>query len=317
MRTRVERVHGALTLHRVLDPDHPALLHTLQKLSGSKDARRFPGSNPCSLERADYPKLRAQPYFLTEKTDGTRFLMLCCRHADKNVCALVDRAMAVWLLPLQALPTAMFQGSVIDCELAFNKVDQQWQLLAFDAYVVSGVPVFYMPFSHRMAAAKRALTVYSACPGDPVPLRLKQFVPASMFDAFVQHEASMRLQFEVDGMVLQPEMSDAKMGRHTELFKLKTRHTLDFLVGVDCKSLHVFDPSRKTHVAIGELRTAGEPNSIVECLLAQDNVWDIVGVRADKTTANDMLTYQKTLLNMREGITVVELRGVFVPLNAT
>lgn len=316
MKTRKETMHGALTLHRVLDPDHAALLGLLQKVSGSKDARRFPGSNPCSLERADYAKLRQQPYYLTEKTDGTRVLLFCCQHAVKgaqaNVCVLVDRAMSMWLLPLQALPTAMFQGSVIDCELAFNKQEQKWQLLAFDAYVVSGIPVFYLPFSHRMSAVKRALGVYAPQPGDPVPLCLKQFVPAAMFDAFIVHEASMRQQFDVDGLVLQPEMSDAKMGRHTELFKLKTRHTLDFLVGMDCTSLHVYDPSHKTHVVIGTLRTAGEPNSITECMLASDNKWDVVGVRADKTTANDMLTYQKTLLNMREGITVAELRTVFV-----
>lgn len=312
MKTRTEVMHGALTLHRVLDPDHAALLQALQQVSGSKDARRFPGSNPCSLERADYPKLRRQPYYLTEKTDGVRVLMFCCRHAAVgNVCVLVDRAMSMWLLPLRALPTAMFQGSVVDCELAFNKIDKKWQLLAFDSYVVSGIPVFYLPFSHRMASLKRALGVYKPHADDPVPLRLKQFVPAAMFDAFVQHEATQRAQFDVDGLVLQPEMSDAKMGRHTELFKLKTRHTLDFLVGLDCMSLHVYDPSRKAHVVVGTLRAAGEPNSITECELT-DNKWDVVGVRSDKTTANDMLTYQKTLLNIRERITVAELRTVFV-----
>lgn len=315
MHTRQESVHGALTLHRVLDPDHATLLRVLHQVSGNKDHRRFPGSNPCSLERADYPKLRQQPYFLTEKTDGIRVLLFCCRHTihgtPTNVCVLVDRALAMWLLPLQALPTAMFQGSVVDCELAFNKQEQQWQLLAFDAYVVSGVPVFYMPFSHRMGAVKRALSVYSARAGDPLPLRVKHFVPAAMFDAFVEHEASARAQFNVDGLVLQPEMSDAKLGRHTELFKLKTKHTLDFLVGLDCMSLQVYDPSKRAHAVVGTLRTAGEPNSITECVRAADGRWDVVGVRADKTTANDMLTYQKTLLNMREGITVAELRSVF------
>lgn len=307
----MESVHGALTLHRVKGPDDTALLRTLSELSGSSDPRKFPGSNPCSLERADFPKLRQQPYYLAEKTDGIRVLLLCCTHAGHNVCAIVDRAMAMWLLPLQALPTAMFQGSVVDCELAFNKVEKQWQLLAFDAYVVSAVPVFYLPFSQRMAALARAMTAYAYTTGDPAPLKMKTFVPASMFDAYPGHEAKAAAYFDIDGLILTPELSHAVIGRHTELFKLKTKHTIDFHVASDGMGLEVFDTRRREHVRVARLRQWTQPGGIVECLRVQDDLWDVVTTRTDKTTANDFLTYRKTLLNAQENITLDELKVVF------
>lgn len=311
MRTQEEEVHGALTLHRVLGSDRSALLATLSQLVGSPDIAKFPGSNPCSLERADFPKLARQPYFLTEKTNGVRFLLFCCRHEDHTVCALVDRAMAVFLLPLQKVPTVLFEGTVIDCELAFNRADRHWQLLMFDAYVVSGIPVMHKPFSARMAAVRRGMLAYEPAPGDAVVCCLKTFFPASaaFFDHFLLHQERVDRCYDVDGVILVPENSRAILGRHTELFKLKTKHTIDFLVGVDGFELGVFNPSSGAHVAIGRLRSAVAAGSIAECVQEAGGVWVLVCVRTDKTTANDMLTYEKTLLNAREAITLAEVRA--------
>lgn len=309
MQTRMETVHGAVTLHRVLGKDHTDLLSALARVSQSKDPRRFPGSNPCSLERADFPRLNQQPYFLAEKTNGIRFLMFSTTHNGKHVCAIVDRAMSVWLLPLQALPTALFQGSVVDCELAFNKVEKQWQLLAFDAYVVSGVPVFDLPFSHRMSALKRAMAVYVYTAGDPVPFKIKSFVPATMFAVYLEHEATARAHFDVDGLILTPELSHATIGRSPDLLKLKTHHTIDFQVGPDGVQLGVWDAMRKTHAVVERLRLPSDPGAIVECERGADSLWVVVCVRTDKTTANDLLTYERTKVNMREGITYEELQG--------
>ena len=309
MKTSWDTVSG-LKLPRVLEPDHSRLLCTLSALSGSKNARKFPGPNPCSLERSDFPKLRQQPYFLAEKTDGVRFLWLCCTFNTLNVSAIVDRSMAAYLLPLHAVPTAMFQGSVVDCELAFNKVENTWHLMAFDAYVVSGVPVFNLPFSHRLAALQRAMTVYEACASDPLSVRVKRFFPTCMFRDFLGHMHEVERYFAVDGIILTPELSHASIGRHTELFKLKTKHSVDFLVGPGPCDLGVFLPSARDHVVVAGLREPLAPGCIAECVSSPDGVWDLVCVRTDKSTANDMLTYEKTLLNAREGITIDEVHRV-------
>lgn len=311
MKTTQQTVHGALSLHRVLDPEYGALLQVLSHVSGSRDARKFPGSNPCSLERADFPKLHQQPYYLTEKTNGVRFLLFCCTLQSKKICALVDRAMGMYLLPLHALPTVLFEGSVIDCELAFNQVERQWQLLVFDAYVVSGIPLFHRPFSYRMGAFKRAMVVYEYTTSDPMPIKVKSFIPTSMISTYKQHEEEAKRFFDIDGIILTPELSHAAIGRHTELFKLKTHHTIDFLVGADGHELGVYDLPSKKHKVVARLRSAARPGAVVECASAADGLWDVVCERTDKATANDMLTFQKTLVNMQEGITFEELHGLF------
>lgn len=311
MKTAVQSVHGTLALHRVLEPDRTALLTQLAAVSGTHNIRKFPGANPCSLERAKFPMLKQQPYYLTEKTNGVRFLFFCCVLRNLNVTCIVDRAMAVFVVPLRAVPTAMFQGSVVDCELALNKVTGQWHLLAFDAYVVSGVPAFQLPFSQRMSALRRAMTAYEPHPDDPVSLRIKSFIPTSMFRMFLDHEREARRFFDVDGIILTPEITQAGIGRQLELFKLKTRHTVDFLVGADGVQLSVFLPGTRSHVPVAMLRAPVQAGAVAECERAADGVWDLVCVRTDKATANDMLTYERTLVNIEEGITVDELQRFF------
>ena len=310
MLTRAEVLHGALSLHRVLEPDRSALLAGLSRLVGTADAGKFPGSNPCSLERANFSKLSRQPYFLTEKTNGVRYLLFCCRYKDCAVCAIVDRAMSVFLLPLQKVPTVLFEGTAIDCELAFNRAEQVWQMQMFDAYVVSGIPVQHKAFSCRMTAVQRAMSPYEPAPGDAVVLRVKVFFPASRdyFDQFQTHQQRVGGYYDVDGVILVPEDSRAIVGRHTELFKLKTKHTVDFLVGGDGFELSVFNPSTGLHVVIGRLQSVAAAGSIVECVQESGGAWALVCVRTDKTTANDMLTYEKTMLNAREAITFAEVR---------
>lgn len=311
MNTRAEWVHSKLTLHRVLDPDRQPLLTLLSRLVGSPDEAKFPGSNPCSLERADFHKLARQPYYLTEKTNGVRFLFVCCRREAMTVCALVDRAMAVYLLPLQKVPTVLFEGTAVDCELAYNKAAARWQLLMFDAYAVSGIRVMHKPFSQRMGAVRRAMSAYEPVASDAVVCCLKTFFPASTahFDLFAAHQQSAAAAYDIDGVILVPENSCAVFGRHTELFKLKTKHTVDFLVSSNGFELGVFNAATGLHVVVGRLRTASVAGGIAECTQDADGAWALVCTRSDKATANDTLTYEKTLLNAREAITLTEVRA--------
>lgn len=310
METVQESVRYGLRLHRVVGADRAALLAQLSTMANTKDPSKFPGPNPCSLERADFTKLTQQCYFVCEKTDGVRFLLVCCEHSGRKVCAIVDRTLTVYLLPLQAMPTAMFEGSVVDCELAYNKALNQPQLLAFDAYVVSGVPIFRLPFSHRVQALQRAMRVYRASVGDPVSLTMKRFLPTFMFNSYAELAESAAASYDVDGLILTPETSEVTFGRWPDLLKLKTKHTVDFYVGADGVDLCVF--TKQGHVAVERSRGVLQPGSVAECLRAADGLWDVVCVRTDKTTANDKLTYEKTMLNMQENITMNELAAVFL-----
>jgi len=318
MRTVIEPFHGTVPLHRVVEPD--ALLAHLSELMGTKDTRRFPGPNPCSLERADYPKLKSQMYWLCEKTDGVRALMMCTRLGSNDgsidVCCLIDRTMAVYLLPLQALTTAMFQGSVVDCEVAFNRLDNVWELLCFDAYVLSGSPVSTRPLSRRIACLTRAMQPYQARAQDCLRVRAKDFIAITAWDVYMKMANAKAMAYAIDGLILTPEMTPPCPGRCPDLLKLKTRHTIDFLIGNDGLELGVYDAAKRTHVGIGRLHSIPpgiSPGDIVECESpkSSNGAWHVLCARRDKTTANDMLTYTKTLVNIKEGITLAELQEHF------
>ena len=316
MDTTYTVVDPTLVLDRITDAAALEKLLRIMREMSNDDARvpRYPGPNPVSLDRSQFGQLASRPYYLCEKTDGVRYALVCCRLASSRdgrilkVCALVDRALTAYLLPLRHVPRAMFQGSLLDGELAWNKAKGRWEYVVFDALCVSGVPVLDAPLPDRMDAAHRVLRVYKEAAEDVVTLRAKSFFPCTRFDEFERHLATV--PFAVDGVILTPAADPVKYGRHMGLFKLKhgSQHTVDFLVGQDGASLAVFDAGK--HVTVGRLRQRAQPGSIVECTKAADDLWDLVGVRVDKTTANDLYTFQKTLVNIREGLTLADVKRV-------
>lgn len=315
-----------LTLHRLTDPRYLCRVRDTLRDLASDDSKhpRFPGPNPVSLDTSHFPKLAGEPYYVCEKTDGVRYLMLCCtleapealrgRRATVNVCALLDRALNAYLLPVGHLPRAAYQGSLLDGELAYNKRAGRWEYLVFDAVCVSGVPVLNGTLKDRMDAVHAVLRVYSARESnyDPVALRAKTFVSGSNIDEFERKLDELQETYDVDGIILTPALPPVTYGRHHGMFKLKfgSRHTVDFLVGQDGRSISVFDAG--THVQVGSLLTPAPPGSIAECALASPDttIWTVVTLRTDKATANDMYTYQKTMLNMRENLGLEHVKRI-------
>lgn len=309
----------ALMLDRLEDPT--SVRRVMRDLA-SDDHRteRFPGPNPVSLDRSHFDRLRSEPYYVCEKTDGVRHALVCCTlnppelgGRPVKVCALVDRALVVYLLPVRHLPRAVYQGTLLDGELTWNRGRRRWEFLVFDAVCVSGIPVLNATLPKRMDAVHRILRVYSRHPSssDPVDLRAKTFVSCTKLSEFEASLPSIKTSYEIDGVILTPSLTPVQYGRHHGLFKLKDggRHTVDFLVGPGGRQLSVFDNG--THVPVGTLRESAPPGCIAECAAVEGTTWTLVHVRTDKKTANDMYTFQKTMLNMREGLGLRNLRDVF------
>ena len=329
-------------LDRIAD-DHVAsrIVATMRDLANDDSkTKRYPGPNPISLDTSHFPQLQREPYYICEKTDGVRYALVCTtlppplrapvpgggqddnNPKPLNMCCLVDRSLAVYVLPLRHVPKAMFQGSLLDGELARNIYTGAWDYLIFDAVVVSGVPVLDSTLNARMDAVHHIMRVYAPHPDDPVTLLPKTFFPCAQLDMYKAHAKSV--PYDIDGVILTPAVPPVVYGRHFGMFKLKdgNRHTVDFLVGPDGRSLSVFEKknSKSTHVTVGTLTEHATPGTIVECELVDRDrcdrcdrcdTWKAVGVRTDKSTANDMFTYQKTLLNIREALTLDSIASLF------
>ena len=300
---------GDKVLHRVIEPDASGLLGVLQSLVGDAAQKRpkFPGPNPVSLERADFPKLLQQTYYVCEKTDGVRHLLMCCNYQGHNVCVLGDRMLTFWLLPLRDIPRAMYQGSVLDGEIAYNKMSKSWQFLTFDVVMMSGVPTFSKRFSDRIGVAHKVMALFKHHPLDPLDLKVKNFYSLNTLADAASHMSMARTFFEVDGIILTPQEDEVVFGRHMAMYKFKDgcKHTIDFLVMDAEGTLGVFDNGR--HAAVGKLsvvpgQQVPSAGSVVECSSLGKGAWRMETVRTDKNTANDAFTYKKTMLNITENL---------------
>ena len=309
---------GCLTLAAAPPAVHDEVLRHVAALSCSNG---FPGGNPVSIERQHFPRLRAEPYMVCEKTDGTRAMLACvtCRvdGEDLLVVALFTRKMDIVYLPrFGSVNRAAFQGTLLDVEVVRNvsaAADGRCvDLLVFDAVCVCGVPVAEQTLQDRLLAADLCIRAWPQLVEDDARLVVKRFYGS---DAELAAAPSPS-PYATDGLILTPSMQPNTYGRNYRLFKWKPadRHTIDFLVGEDRRTLLVFDSSSREH---GRHRVAGRldrdtfPGAIVECAPGSGGEWTPLMVRRDKGRANDSTTFERTLVNIRECISREEVLAFF------
>lgn len=299
-----------IVLHRLVGNSHSEIIRIMRELAmDDHKTPRLPGPNPVSIERKDFEKLRTKEYVIAEKTDGVRFVMMFARLFGFKVCVIIDRSMTAFLVPLKAIPRVLFQGSIFDGELTVDKSGRECFIL-FDAVIVSGVTVSHINLEGRLIAMRRGFKDFKIAPQDPIELRLKAWTELRDANARKKIEDSQRI-YHTDGVVLVPKEDQVVYGRNFDMFKMKPHgtHTVDFVV-MDNSIIGVYDSRSKLDVAIGKIRGNYPVGTIVECKIT-NNVWDVVGIRTDKSQPNDVLTYEKTLLNIRENISVEELFKLF------
>lgn len=306
-------VSSGLRLHAVsAGPHRQMLVSMVADLSGAPRGK-FPGPSPLSIERADFPALTKTPYVVCEKTDGWRAALMLARYEGVHIAVLFDRKLVPYIVPLAHVPVALWQGSLFDGEVAFHARDKVWYFVVFDAIRVAGIPIDRRVFRERIRVAVMAWEPYQPHSEDAVRVRIKRFVPDEDIGALAGHLANVALDFKTDGIVLTPDVPGISFGRCRGLFKLKTVHSVDFLVDETGLGLRVFDNRsrmqlKQVHLKVGELREAATPNSIVECVHVEENVWRVLQERTDKAHANDYLTYKKTFeVNVAEALTIEDV----------
>lgn len=292
---------STLPFHKILDPDVWAAV------TGMTRTGTFPGSLCVSLERKDIPTVRNKPYWVCEKSDGTRFLLVVLKFKETNLVALLGRrADDAYAIKLQKVPRDLYKGTVLDGEMVLDKQTHRWTFLAFDALFVAGRDARERSFSERYLDLCAAMTHYEPHERDSIALKVKAFYPvARLQECMDPRRDPVRERFGWDGLVFTPENQRVVAGRNFDMFKWKPVDsiTVDFCVHQDGLTLLAND--RGGMVPVGRLDApGGVPGSIVECTLlnAHDAVWRVYRVRSDKTYPNDMLTFTRTLANIQEGI---------------
>jgi hypothetical protein len=274
-----------------------ALLRFVEDASRSRT--KFPGPSPVSIERRHFPVLRKELFLVSAKTDGVRAALVCLRVGTVDYVAFMDRNRHFYAIhgPPFEMCTAWFQGTIVDGEIMGTG------FFAFDALVVAGACVAMLPFSERRHSIAHGLAMHHQSGKSP-PIRIltKPFHVPSEFDVGLASAPG------ADGLIVHPERAPYVIGRHIGLFKVKTHHTIDFVL---CENGQLAVNDRGGPKLVAQLASKPDGNvpagSIVECEPVAGGKWRVVMVRTDKDHPNDATTYRGTLTNIKENLSYDEV----------
>jgi hypothetical protein len=258
------------------------------------ESNRFPGAQPISIERRHFPLLKIQDYLISEKTDGVRYFIV----SRNGYTVIINRANICTNIVLRLPPDTLLDGELI--QLYNGKMC----FLVFDAMLIKGVNVMNENYETRLECAQKLIKKIIKTSNASFDIRVKNPVPFRKgFNIPVS-------DYETDGVILTPNNDPVRMGTHETMFKWKPfeRITVDFLIQNGTK-LFVQDYGKlfeEGELLLNNKRLDIPNNSIVECGYGKLG-WHVVKVRTDKNYPNNRRTYSRTMINLREKITLEEI----------
>lgn len=253
----------------------------------SRDENLFPGPHPISIERRHFGILSQQEYVVCEKTDGVRFFIVCVNYNGKRTSVLVNRAFEIQQVSL-AIPC----NTIIDGEL----VDRTFYI--YDGVIVNNVNIMNMNLRERLAEIAKVI----GGPSIGIKLKMKKMWGLSEFSKLIDTTRDS----DIDGYIFTPVNEPVKMETHETLFKWKPidKITVDFLYSNG--GLYIWDNKN------GLLKVQNfihDKEEVLECKRFCCS-WILVKRRTDKSHPNNRRTYLRTLVNMREAISLEELKNI-------
>lgn len=315
-------------------------------LGASQYHQRNPAPLPVSLERRHCQELLCHDYMVSDKSDGTRYVLFLVQVNSAQYAVLIDRKLSLYQVPVAAA-RSHFKGSIYDGELVASQDADAY--LVFDCFAHKGEYVGGEDYCARLSlirgsmdlegcqvtspeeAAQQASRGKVICGGSRKGL---QFRPKPCFqlrqlDTLVRKMAL--LPYATDGLIFTPVHAPITFGTWHAAFKFKTSHSIDvevsgdgarLLLGAggapeqanDRKELGALEAPLTLDPSVEEQMRAN-PGAILELNLsrAPDPAGRLgfhltfLHVRKDKAHPNTVHTIQQTLTSLRDNITLAEL----------
>lgn len=212
----------------------------------------FPGSQPVSLDRSNLREIAKAPknYWVAEKSDGTRFLMLI----NKEGAYLVDRSFRVRKLnlhfPFPAHKTSaqtppVLDKTLLDGEMVIDHVDNVYILnyLVYDTISWMGENVMRLSLDQRLKCAQndvlwpRKLDKMYDYSKEPINVKLKEFMALKNLPYLFDHVIP-NLKHENDGLIFTPVKLPYIPGTCRQLLKWKpgSLNSVDFELKVEWRA---------------------------------------------------------------------------------
>lgn len=250
------------------------------RLKWNSDPKIFPGPQPISIERKHLGIFKKNEYLVCAKTDGVRHFLCCFTFGELKICALVNRAFDIRLVSLTVPRDTLLDGELIGNEF-----------IVHDSVCIKGVDFRSRPLNERLEEARKMAKFI--IPTETMRVRIKNMVPMARV-------SEIHLSPLDDGLIMTPVAEPIRMGTHLTMFKWKPldRITIDFFVDTN-KNLCIQNRIIQKNF---ECKTS---NCIVECSF-DGTKWNMVKFRTDKSHPNNLRTYERTLVNIRENIQMSE-----------
>tara|TARA_Y100000389_G_scaffold160665_1_gene162900 strand:+ start:7346 stop:8218 length:873 start_codon:yes stop_codon:yes gene_type:complete len=272
----------------------------------------FPGSQPISIEYRHFNILKSNQYVVCEKTDGVRFMMLVFIYNNKKQCVFINRALDMYTYPLN-FKMDVYKGSILEGEM-YGDV-----FMIYDILLSCGETVSNCDFLTRLKSIEKNMKMLTCLKYDPIKLKIKTFHIMNEYRQFLE-EYLPTVTETIDGLIFTPVNDTVKKGTHETMFKWKPRdkNTIDFQVkrGTDAWRLYVQErgkliyESEIPYAMVPEnTRTWMEEDAIIECQYMFNDTpmwWKPVNRRYDKTFPNSRRTFYRTLVNIKEDISITD-----------
>lgn len=258
----------------------------------SRDVNMFPGPHPVSIERKHIPLLTQTPYVVCEKTDGTRFFLVCIRHNDKKYAVFVNRAMNMYIVQATMPPNTIVDGELIEKNF-----------MIYDGIIINNEYIGDLNFIERLKKTEM-ITKGPVIQGG-IRLKMKTMWKISQLSEL----SKKKFEYETDGFIFTPVNDPIRMETHETMFKWKPleRITMDFMMKE--YKMYVWDRRHGGYIFIQNFPQNShmyKDDHIIECKF-KNNEWIPLKIRQDKCYPNNRRTYIRTMVNIQENIKIDEL----------
>lgn len=217
-----------------------AVLSACAQLKTPGKGSPFPGAQPVNMCKRNVPDVQRASYYIAEKTDGVRYLMLALPGPSGNTCVLVDRSMNVFRVAGGAfLAEVLGPGTILDGELVHNRTMMKAIFVAFDILRHRERNVMPLGFLERLTALREGvmasyfdqMRTAGAAQEGHLMLVMKSFYPRKKIMDLFRHvsvegrhrifkDEGRTLHHKTDGIIFQPN-APYTVGTDTALLKWK------------------------------------------------------------------------------------------------
>ncbi|XP_054578319.1 mRNA-capping enzyme isoform X3 [Eptesicus fuscus] len=270
----------------------------------------FPGAQPVSMDKQNIKLLEQNPYKVSWKADGTRYMMLI---DGTNEVFMIDRDNSVFHVSNLEFPFRKdlrihLSNTLLDGEMIIDKVNGQAvpRYLIYDIIKFNAQPVGDCDFNVRLQCIEREIinprhekmkTGLIDKTQEPFSVRNKPFFDIYTSRKLLEGNFAKEVSHEMDGLIFQPT-GKYKPGRCDDILKWKppSLNSVDFRLKITRMGGEGLLPQNVGLLYVGgyerpfaQIKVTKDlkqyDNKIIECKF-ENNSWVFMRQRTDKSFPN-------------------------------